>query len=177
MALVLDATPGGTASNTYCTRADADAYHEAHVAGSTWSAATTAARDAALAHATRVLDAEVEWRGLRAVSGQALAWPRTGLYHPDSGAAVDAASIPRPVREAAAELARLLLAGDRAEESAAASDGLAALRVGPVALEFTRGAARDVLGPGVRALLAPFLPAWGRLRPGSGGGAVPLQRG
>lgn len=176
MALVLDPTPGGVASNTYCTRAEADAYHEGHVDGAVWTAATTAQRDVALVQATRLLDAYVAWRGLRANTAQALCWPRSLLTYPDTGESVSPSAIPPPVVRATAEQARLLLAGDRAAELDATAQGLSKMSVGPVAMEFRAGAAREVLAPSALGLLRPYFPYWGTPRPGANGGAVALAR-
>lgn len=176
MALVLDATPSGVASNTYSTRAEADAYHEAHISGTVWSSASTGTRDMALAHATRMLDSYIAWRGLRAVSGQALAFPRSGLYDPDTGDSISSATIPAIIKQACAEQARSLLAGDRAAELDATAQGLESMEVGSVRLAFRSGAAQEPLAPAVLGLLLPYLSSWGTVRPGPGGGPVALAR-
>ena len=58
MALVLikeDGT-GLVNANTYASVADGDAYHEAHLYATAWTAATTPNKEAALAMATRLID-------------------------------------------------------------------------------------------------------------------------
>ena len=80
MALTLVATAGGLTSNTYCTQAEALTYHEAHLYASTWTGATSANKDKALAMATRLLDEQINWYGWKSSNNQALAWPRTGIY-------------------------------------------------------------------------------------------------
>ena len=60
MAIVLDATVGGSSANSYCTRAEGDTYHEAHLYATAWTGATSGNKDAALVWATRMLDEQIE---------------------------------------------------------------------------------------------------------------------
>ncbi len=53
-------TPGASNANSYCSRADGDAYHEAHLYASAWTGATADQKDAALFWATRLLDEKGE---------------------------------------------------------------------------------------------------------------------
>lgn len=96
-------------ANTYATRAQADEYHEGRLHGSTWTAATPESKDQALVSATRYLDT-LTWEGERISIDQALAWPRTGAVW--DGHEVPDTMLPRPVRDATIELARLLLDSD-----------------------------------------------------------------
>lgn len=142
MALVLVATVGGPASNTYCSRADATTYHEAHVHASAWLEAATSAKDAALAMATRLLDIHMEWDGRVVSDAQALLWPRYDVLAPN-GYTVDPATIPVLIREATAEFARQLLVKDRAADLPQA--GIKRLKAGPVELEFDGAFTAQVL--------------------------------
>jgi hypothetical protein len=62
-------------TNAYLSLADADTYFASRVDHATWDAATAADKASALIEATSHIDAE-SWRGARAVSTQALAFPR-----------------------------------------------------------------------------------------------------
>src|SRR3954469_6502800 len=86
MALVLikeDGT-GLVNANTYASVADGDAYHEAHLYATAWTAATTPNKEAALAMAARLIDEEFQFNGYRVSSSQALQWPRSRCPDPDA---------------------------------------------------------------------------------------------
>lgn len=85
----LDATLGGTSSNSYVdstATADTIAATLASLAGlrvstTGWSAATTAAKTEALALAARAIDG-VQYRGEKVDDGQAMQFPRFGTANP-----------------------------------------------------------------------------------------------
>lgn len=79
MTLAIDATVGGTASNSYITVAEADAYFEA-VPGysATWAALTSASKIQRLVHACRAID-RYNFLGYKTDADQALKFPRV-LY-------------------------------------------------------------------------------------------------
>jgi hypothetical protein len=98
MPFTLDATPGGSFSNSYETVAEAQDYFDARVPMSGWD--NLDAQDAGLVMATRTLDALAQpfktffpatgsspayyrvrrqWTGAPATSTQRLAWPRVGM--------------------------------------------------------------------------------------------------
>jgi len=102
MSFSLDATVGGSAANSYCTVAEAQAYFDSRMSLSLpgWLA-PPAGQDVMLGMATRVLDALAQpfatlvppqsgapayyrirrrWMGLAATNTQRLAWPRVGLH-------------------------------------------------------------------------------------------------
>ena len=110
LTLTVEDGTGLAASNSYATAAEGDTYHEAHVDAAVWEAATTSAKEKALVHATRTLDAMTRWLGDRKLSTQSLAWPRRNAAF--DGTAVSASVVPQPVKNATAELARLLLSSD-----------------------------------------------------------------
>jgi len=173
MAVVLNATPGASTANAYATLAQANTYHEAHVSGATWASATDDQKNRAIAQATRELDAYLVWDGAATSLTQSLAWPRLGLYDPDTGAAVDSATIPDRLVSATAEQARLLLGGDRAAELDQQAQGLKALTAGSVSLTFKDDAtARQV----VASSAYQFVSYWCRVKQAALGGPVPLIR-
>mgnify|MGYP001809757203 CR=1 FL=1 len=128
---VIAETGAGVANaNSYATRAACDAYHEGRLHGSTWNTASDATKDAALVHSTRFLDANVQWQGGRVAIDQALAWPRKDVVW--DGHDVPEDMLPRPVRDATCELARLLIGADlQAEQD---SDNVSELNLGQSAL-------------------------------------------
>lgn len=174
MACAIVATVGGASSNSYATAAQADTYHEAHVSGATWTAATDDQKCRALVQATRQLDAYVEWDGYAASTTQALAWPRTGLYDPNTEVDLPSDALPDELVWATAEQARHLLAGDRAAESTAEVQGVTRIAAGSVELEFapTSGTRQSVLAPAAYQ----FIAQWGTQRQRGRGGPVALER-
>lgn len=74
----IDATVGGPSANSYISVSDANDYFDARVGTpTTWTNATTAAKEAALKHATRAIDT-FTFAGIKYYQDtQALAFPRT----------------------------------------------------------------------------------------------------
>ena len=101
----LNATAGATDANSYATRAEAVAIFEDRPGTRAWATATDARRDAALIEATAELEQRFTWRGEKASSSQALAFPRTGL------ADVAADIIPTELLRATALYADFILGG------------------------------------------------------------------
>jgi hypothetical protein len=86
MAIVLDATVGGAAANTYVTLVEAQAIIDGFVQDADvqhWNSGNTDSRNRALFTATQRLDRE-RFLGARATDTQALQWPRTGVRKPDT---------------------------------------------------------------------------------------------
>ncbi|NTX57664.1 DnaT-like ssDNA-binding protein [Myxococcus sp. CA039A] len=106
----LDATPGGPAADSYCTVVEADAYHSARLHNEAWAAASVVDKERVLKWATSRLDTHCRYRGMRATSTQALAWPRRGVVF--DGATVSDTSIPLRLRGVVAEFAFRLLTED-----------------------------------------------------------------
>lgn len=165
--MLLDATPGGPASNSYATVAEADAYHATHLYASAWTAASTSNKEAALIWATRLLDEQVDWAGGQASTTQALRWPRLGVYDYD-GNEFPSNAIPAWLQHATAELARMLLGEDRTAERVI---GLSSVRAGEVSVDFDRHDVKPILPPAVRSLIQRY----GRLI-GPGTGTASLVR-
>lgn len=84
MALTLDATVSGVASNSYLTIAQCQAYMDATPNADKWTAAGTVLQAQALVAATSMLDT-VAYRGFKTKVGQALQWPRGSVLDPDYG--------------------------------------------------------------------------------------------
>lgn len=156
MALMLDATVGGAASNSYATVVEADAYFEARIDLPTPWGDSDASKDTLLVMGTRVLDAAFrgqrilvpasgavraywkigrKWEGSPATLTQRLAWPRTGLLH-DNGSVVAADEIPWELKDALAELAGQLGGTDRTLDNKIITQGITSAKAGSVAVTF-----------------------------------------
>lgn len=172
MALVT--TPGSASANSYCTEAEADTYHEAHVDGAAWNSPADDAPDkeAALLQAARMLDAMFDWAGTVATIEQAMGWPRFGASD-RQGRLIASDVVPQAVKDAQAELARQLLVEDRAADSDVETLGLKRVKAG-VELEFDSAKVQAKPIPDAVFYLIGDL---GALRQRGGFRAVPLVRG
>ena len=74
---------GKADANSYASVADCDAYHAGHLYASAWEGADDSEQVAALVMATRLLDAEFQFSGVRTLPAQALQWPRMDCPEPD----------------------------------------------------------------------------------------------
>ncbi len=193
MALVLVKEDGtGLASaNSYASAADGDAYHDGHLYATVWTGATTANKEKALVFATRVIDSQYRFHGLRTVAGQALQWPRSDCPDPDatpdsSGIAVFASDqISVALINATCEMARALLATDRTgaplgegidttqtSASSASNDGTTSSSVSNSSMtRYSKVDTRPMISQAAQA----FLSKLGDL-PGRASGAVQLVR-
>lgn len=168
MALIV--TPGAPDANSYCSLAQAAAYHEGHLDQATWDDADPADQERALRQATRMLDVYVTWDGHAVSTSQALAWPRYGAYS-RNGYLLPHTAIPTDVVNATAELARHLLA---TEPSSGEADtgAVTKIQAGPVVLEFGDRAPVGTIPESV-AMLVRHL---GTVSGTRGGGNVPVTR-
>lgn len=152
----LIATAGAPDANTYATRAQAEAYHTGHPYADVWATATAVQMDQALLQATRLLDAQVDWRGSVATATQALGWPRLGAAD-RQGRVLDSTVIPLAIVHATAEYARHLLASDRTADRDSDVQGLARVRAGEVDITFrTDAAGAKVMPDAVWLLLTGY---------------------
>lgn len=121
MALVLDATIGGSASNSYVTLAAANSFFEGRYSDGGWSALSDANKERALVAATRLID-RLLFVADRATAIQRLEWPR--LYvrkasrtYTETGDDLyyDNDELPQQLKDAVCELATMLAAGTYTE--------------------------------------------------------------
>jgi hypothetical protein len=102
------ATVGGSTSNSYVTRANAQTYFDGRLDVDEWTNASGADKDRSLIMATYRLEHE-EFPGTKAApTSQALEWPRYGTYD-QNGTGWDSDEIPTPIERACCELAIALL--------------------------------------------------------------------
>lgn len=93
-------------TDVYLSVADADTYHS-NLGNTTWTAATTAAKEAALREATQYIDGAYSFIGEQ-ITSNVLAWPRSNVYILKgnfAGITYDSSTIPPQVENACAELA------------------------------------------------------------------------
>ncbi len=134
LTLVKEDGTGKANANSYADVTDADAYFDAHLYASAWTAATTTTKAAALVMATRLVDSQYQFHGYRAHDTQALQWPRERCPDPDRNLVtsttmspvltnfVPSTQVPQPVSFAVCEMARELLIADRT--AAPAGEGI-----------------------------------------------------
>ncbi len=95
-------------TNSYASRADADAYFNDSLRKAEWAAYGGSTKDRGLIEATRVFERQV-WAGSKEVPSQTLAFPRTGLLDKE-GEALTGAETLVIIGEAQFEYALVLLA-------------------------------------------------------------------
>ncbi|MDR3458091.1 MAG: hypothetical protein P4N60_11635 [Verrucomicrobiae bacterium] len=154
LTLIKEDGTGKPDANSYADVADGDAYHDGHLYASAWTAATTDKKSAALVMASRLIDAEFQFNGLRSVAAQALQWPRLNCPDPDSGEAVSNTNVPKALVKAACELGRELILSDRT--ASPAGEGLKYQNVGGNQTGYDKTDTRPVIPAIVQALLAKF---------------------
>ena len=163
MPVTLVATPSAANANTYCTLAEAEAYHESRNFVSAWTAATDDEKNRALVNATRLIDHWYEWRGYPTTTTQALQWPRNSVLDHLQWSYLDSHAIPPALKEATAEFARQLIEVDRSAQLPQVDQGLSSLTAGPISLSFTGGggSTAPVVPDAVSSLIYPW---WGCMR-------------
>lgn len=174
----IDASVGGVASNSYLTLAEANTYFASRLSLDPPWVTTGATAEALLIMATRVLDSMAvarkvlrfdgrggpqgrpyyvtsrAWTGAVATATQALGWPRTGMFD-RLGRAISENAIPNELKEATAELAGQLLAGDRTLDNPAVLQGISEVKAGSVQVKFAEMIQHAVLPGAVIALIPP----------------------
>ena len=170
LTLVKEDGTGKADANAYADVADSDTYHDGHLYATAWTGATADSKAAALVMATRLIDAEYQFGGVRANDDQALQWPREGCRDADGEDELDSDAVPRAVAEATCEMARELLIADRT--AAPAGEGLKYANVGTTQTGYDKTDRRPVISQVAQSMLAKF----GSLVGGKSG-AVRLVRG
>jgi hypothetical protein len=186
MAIIIDSTPGGATANSYCSKSEADQYHDGRLNSDDWYAADDDSKNRALVTATRLLDEHIEWVGYLSTNTQALQWPRVYmptdrrllLYPPGAqpfdwwnANYIDPTIIPDRLKQATAEFARQLLVADRTEDDDLSRKQITEIQAGSVKLSFKGYAQPQVIPDSVYY----FVRLWGRIRHRSNT-STPLRR-
>jgi len=150
---VLIATPGAIDANSYATVAEGDLYHETRLHVTEWTGATMVTKTAAIIWATRLLNDHFDWSGTITTETQALPWPRYSAYD-TRGVLIEQTVVPQELKNATAELARLLIIADREAEPETA--GINSMSVGSLALSFNPNDRNKVIRKDIIMMLASF---------------------
>ena len=152
LTLIKEDGTGKVDANSYANAADGDAYHDGHLYATAWTAATLANKEKALVMATRLIDAEYQFNGVKANDGQALQWPREDCQDPDGSDVLASNIVPRVVLDATCEMARELLVADRT--AAPLGEGLRYENIGTTQTGFDKSDTRPVISHVAQAMLA-----------------------
>ena len=160
LTLIKEDGTGMAEANSYASVADGDAYFDGHLYASQWTAAATANKEKALVFATRLIDAERQFNGVKATAMQALQWPRSDCPDPDSATESGSAAVlardkvPSAVVKATCELAKELLIQDRT--TAPPGEGIIATLTDTGGTKYSKSDKRPVLSYLVQSLLAKY---------------------
>jgi hypothetical protein len=144
----------------------AERHHDGQLYASAWTGAGDDQKAAALVMATRLIDAECQFNGLRSVDAQALQWPRVNCLDPDKAPVpvltsllqldpfVPASVVPKALVLATCEMARELLVADRT--AAPVGEGLQYQNSGGTQTGYDKGDTRPVIPRLVQAMLIKY---------------------
>lgn len=153
MPLITEDGTGLADAESYCSVEDADAYHDARGNGDAWETLTAVRRAELLRQATDYMAIYTpQWQGSRAVSGQALDWPRQGVEAFDE--CVGADLVPLAVVRACAVLALKASAGPLAPDL---GPRVKRRKVGPIETEYADYSPESKRYVSVDRMLAPYL--------------------
>jgi len=149
-------TPGAATANSYASVVEANAYHTTHLYAAKWTAASDATKETALIMATRLLDNMYEWDQWRTDDVQALEWPRTGIVARNQREFLLNDEIPIELKNATAELARLLIEKNLPATNLASAQGIESFTAGPVSFNFKDDIRIEVIPDSVYYMI----PSW-----------------
>jgi len=145
-------------ANAYANAADGDAYHDGHLYASAWTAATAGNKEKALVMATRLIDSQCQFSGMKTSETQALQWPRENCRDMDagrwSGGVVASNIVPKGIRDATCEMARELLLLDRT--TAPPGEGLKYQNITGDQTGYDKRDTRPIISHVAQAMLAKF---------------------
>ena len=158
LVLIKEDGTGRPDANSYASAADGDAYFDGHLYASAWTAATTANKEKALVFATRLIDSQCQFNGVRTTTDQALQWPREDCRDPDAGDDVDGLVennvVPKLIIDATCEMARELLIADRTV--APAGEGISATWTDTGGTKYSKWDTRPIISHVAQAMLSKF---------------------
>jgi len=150
MALVIDATVGGTSANSYATIAEIDEFVLSNPHDTTWDDVSDANKIGYAIFATRVINERIAWYGWVAVQTQALDFPRGGIYDKNSYS-ISSSIVPTDIKNGQAEMARLLVDRDRTADPD--TKGYREIYLGPIRLNIDKRDAPRALPASVYNIL------------------------
>ena len=168
MALIVEDGTGLSDAESFLSVADADSYFSKHGEPSAWTAATTAAKEAALRLATQYLCTvyHQRWKSVRTYEEQALDWPRAWMDD-DDGYSIDSDELPQRLKDATAEMSlRSLSATLLPDVDNPGAIKRERVKVGPIEdeVEYTSGGKSQLIRYRlVDLLLAPYIQPSSRL--------------
>ena len=154
LTLIKETGAGLADANNYADVDDGDAYHAGHLYATAWTAADADKKASALVMASRLIDAECQFDGVKTTDAQALQWPRRQCRIPDNEDVLPDDAVPKAVVAATCELARELIITDRT--AAPAGEGLKYANVGSTQTGYDKADTRPVIPKLVQALLAKY---------------------
>ena len=154
LVVVKETGAGLSNANSYASVDDCDIYHDGHLYAEAWTSAVMDKKIPSLVMATRLIDAEYQFLGVRAVATQSLQWPRENCPDPDAGDLVANTVVPKAVVQATCELARELIIADRT--ASPPGEGLSFQNVGSTQTGYNKADTRPIIPAVVQALLAKF---------------------
>jgi hypothetical protein len=166
LTLIKEDGTGRADANAYADLTDGNAYHDGHLYASAWTAATDTQKAVALVMASRLIDAEYQFGGVKTTDSQALLWPRYRCPDPDRDPTlrvglllisenwVPENLVPKAVVQAACELARELLIADHT--AAPAGEGLKYYNDAGKQTGYDKADTRPVIPALVQAMLAKY---------------------
>lgn len=156
MSLIVEDGTGLSTAEAYISVADAGTYL-GNRGDTSWAAATTAAKEAALRAATDYMIQTFRplWQGYRMTQAQALDWPRAGVVVDGFEVATDV--VPTEVARACAEYALRVLAGDELLPDRASGGQVVRERVDVIETEYLPGSSPAPSFPAVDRMISPFL--------------------
>lgn len=159
MALIVETGAGLATAESYISVADADTRRTNLGSDATWTAATTAAKEAALRKGTEYMEQafRTRWAGNRHTTGQALSWPRNSVVV-DGFVTIDSNVVPTVVKNACADLALKALSETLNVDL---TQGVKREKVGPIETEYNEFSPQSKRYPAIDQMLAPFLQGGG----------------
>ncbi len=151
LVVVKETGAGLSNANSYASVDDCDIYHDGHLYAEAWTSAVMDKKIPSLVMATRLIDAEYQFLGVRAVATQSLQWPRENCPDPDAGDLVANTVVPKAVVQATCELARELIIADRT--ASPPGEGLSFQNVGSTQTGYNKSDTRPIIPAVVQALL------------------------
>jgi hypothetical protein len=166
LTLVKEDGTGMADANAYADVADGNDYHNGHLYATAWTGATDDQKAVALVMASRLIDTEYQFNGLRSVDSQALQWPRVNCLDPDKAPIpiltslllvdpfVPFSIVPKALVQATCEMARELLITDRT--AAPAGEGLKYYNQSGTQTGYDKTDRRPVISAVAQAMLDKF---------------------